>query len=82
MMNGDELESKLKAIFSSVLEVPAASINDEFSSETCEKWDSLSHIQLIGAIEQEFGIELEIDEQLRMLSFAFAKEVVRTATSG
>lgn len=42
------------------------------AAETCQKdierWDSLQHIALIRAIEQEFGVALSMDEMIEIRS--------------
>jgi len=37
-------------------------ISVESSSETVEHWDSLGHMRLITALEERFGIELDVME--------------------
>ena len=49
---------KFHAAVSAVLGVPAEDVTDEVSSETVDTWDSLNHINLISALEQEFGVTL------------------------
>ena len=69
-------EQRLKAVFSAVLDVPMEQVVPELSPQTCEKWDSLNQIHLIGAIEEEFEIEIDFGDQMRLLSFAIALEIV------
>ena len=71
-----ENEQRLKAVFRAVLEVPVEKVVPELSPQTCEKWDSLNQIHLISAIEEEFGIEIDFGDQMRLLSFAIALEIV------
>ena len=71
-----ESEQRLKAVFSAVLDVPVEQVVPELSPQTCEKWDSLNQIHLISAIEEEFGIEIDFGDQMRLLSFAIAVEIV------
>ena len=71
-----EREQRLKAVFSAVLDVPLAQVGPALSPQTCEKWDSLNQIHLISAIEEEFGIEIDFGDQMRLLSFAVALEIV------
>tara|TARA_B110000003_G_C16204256_1_gene360635 strand:+ start:176 stop:412 length:237 start_codon:yes stop_codon:yes gene_type:complete len=61
------LENKIKGIFSSVLGVPKDEILMTSSSETIKSWDSLNHINLIFALEEEFNIEFS-DEQIHDLT--------------
>ncbi len=45
--------------------------------EATSTWDSLSHMELIAAIEDEFSIELTSDEIISMTSVATITEVLR-----
>jgi acyl carrier protein len=44
-------------------------INDESSHENIEQWDSLKHMQLIMALEDEFEIEFADRDIPEMISF-------------
>jgi acyl carrier protein len=37
-------------------------VTPETSPETVEMWDSLQHLNLVVALEQEFGVQLEPEE--------------------
>lgn len=41
-----------------------------------EQWDSVGHMTLIAAIEDEFVIEMDTDDIIDMSSFEKAKEIV------
>ena len=57
-MNREEIFSKLNEIFIDVLDLEdEIKLTDEASANDIEEWDSLSHIQLIVAIEKTFGIK-------------------------
>lgn len=54
-------DERLRATVSAILNVPVESVNDQSSSDTIDTWDSLNHINLVTALEQEFGITLPAD---------------------
>lgn len=41
-----------------------------------EEWDSVGHMTLIAAIEDEFGIEMDTDDIIDMSSFEKAIEII------
>jgi acyl carrier protein len=42
--------------------VPAADIGDDTSPDSVEAWSSLAHLDLILAIEEEFGVTIPDEE--------------------
>ena len=56
-MERKEIFSKLNEIFIDVLDLDECNLTDETNANDIEEWDSLSHIQLIVAIEKRFGIK-------------------------
>jgi acyl carrier protein len=61
-----------------ILRVPKAELRDDLDMESTGTWDSLSHMQLIAAIEDEYGIELTADEIVSMRSVGQIKDVLRS----
>lgn len=59
---------RLNRVVSDTLGVHIDSITDESAPDNIEKWDSLSHINLVMAIESEFNIRLTPEDTLDMLS--------------
>ena len=53
----DKVYAKLTAVFEDVFDDYDVKINDNTVAGDIEGWDSLTHITLISAIEEEFGIE-------------------------
>ncbi len=56
-MERKEIFDKLNEIFCDVLDLDEVELKDETTAEDIEEWDSLSHIQLIVAIEKAFGVK-------------------------
>lgn len=46
-------------IVSRILNVPAGQVNLDSSPRTLPHWDSMRHIELILALEQEFGVQFQ-----------------------
>ncbi len=55
-MERTDIFEKLNEIFTDVLDLDKCELTDRTSADDIEEWDSLSHIQLIVAIEKEFKI--------------------------
>ena len=58
----EQILDKLQPIFQDVFDDPKLAIARESSAQTVEGWDSLAHINLVSAIEQEFGIRFALGE--------------------
>jgi acyl carrier protein len=56
------LRSRLTEIFRSVFDEPALEIYDEMTARDVEEWDSLTHINLIVAVEKAFSIRFTTAE--------------------
>lgn len=68
------MKEKLLNIFKETLEV--SDIDETVSQSNCEAWDSIKHLNLIIAIEGEFGISLEPEEMEKMTDFGAALKIV------
>lgn len=58
---------RVKKVMAAVLSVDVEAIGDDSSVDDIKAWDSLRHINLIIALEQEFGITLP-DEEVALLT--------------
>ena len=56
-MERTEIFERLNEIFIDVLDLDECKLTDGTSANNIEEWDSLSHIQLIVAIEKAFKIK-------------------------
>lgn len=63
-MEKSEILTKVTEIFREVLDNEDITLADTTTANDIEEWDSLSHIQLIVAIEKEFKIKFTSAEIL------------------
>ena len=62
-------QDKLKNIVATVLNVEISRIDANASSDTIESWDSLRHMNLVLALEDEFGVSLPDGEAANATSY-------------
>jgi acyl carrier protein len=60
-LTGSTLQ-QVRSIASDIFGVPADKITAESSPETIENWDSMQHLNLVLAIEEKFGVQLEPED--------------------
>ena len=63
-----DVTDRVRAIVASVLRVPVDSIDASSSPDTLGSWDSLNHMQLILALEEEFRLQFAVEDMDAMLS--------------
>ncbi|MCL2260133.1 MAG: acyl carrier protein [Fibromonadales bacterium] len=63
-MTATEILTQLQKIFCDVLDIADIVLEQTTTSADIEEWDSLSHIQLVVAIEKYFDIKFTSEEIL------------------
>jgi len=74
------VNEKIEVLLAEVLQIPAAAITDDLAMTDLDIWDSLKHMELIMALEQSFGLQLNFDEIVRMRSVGEIKRVLKART--
>ena len=64
-----EIEQAIKSILARELSLDEASIGEETTAENIPLWDSVKHVDIVFAIQDEFGVDLEHFEVEEMLSY-------------
>lgn len=64
------MESRIKKIMSEIFGIDRNSISEETSIGNIETWDSLRHMNLVTALEEEFDIILDDDDFEIIISYS------------
>ena len=76
-MNTDAQVMKLRQVFADILGCDVDDVVSTLSPDTCEQWDSLAHVKIIIAIEEEFEIVITPEEQFDFDNYGqFQKRIV------
>lgn len=67
---------RLRSVFRVSLELADDYDVDGLTYRGIESWDSLAHMSLVAAIEDEFGVMIDTDDVIDMSSFDKAKEIL------
>jgi acyl carrier protein len=70
------VEERVKAIMADIFMVDEAAIGSSASMDTIAQWDSLAQINLIAALEEEFGVAFEVEEFETMTSLSDVLETL------
>ena len=65
-MSREEIYEQLNEVFRDVFDDDTIEVNDQTTSRDIEDWDSLEHINLIAAIETQFGIKFTMGQVVTM----------------
>lgn len=57
-----EIYERLEKVFRDVFDDDSITLTAETTSADIEDWDSIEHINLVGAVEDEFGLRFKMKE--------------------
>jgi len=63
-----DVQEKVIQVLVNIFQVSADKISTKTTPDNVEKWDSMNHINMILALEQEFGIRYDEEQVVSMLS--------------
>ncbi len=67
---------KIQNIFCEVIGIPAHEVNDTLAYNSCVQWDSLKHLQMVAMFEENFDIEIDMDDIIGMENYGKIKEIL------
>ena len=65
-MEPQQIHDRLTTIFRRVFNEPGLELKDSLSASDVDGWDSLNHITLISAIEEDFKIKFKLRDLMNM----------------
>lgn len=63
------VQDRVNNVMSAVFEITIEQINENSSPDTIESWDSLKHMNLVIALEEEFDCQFSDIEIVDLLSY-------------
>ena len=73
----DDLGQRLREVMSAVFGIDPTVIAGDASSATIAEWDSVRHLQLMLALEEEFNVQFEADELVSLRSVQLIDQRLR-----
>ena len=76
-MNTPSSEDQVIAVFARTLGIDANQVTDELRYNAIPQWDSIAHMSVVAALEDAFGIMIDMDDVIDMSSVGKAREILR-----
>ena len=76
-MSEQEIYDRLNEVFRDVFDDDEITVNEDTTADDIEDWDSLEHINLISAVEDEFGIRYKMGEVSSMKNVGEMVEIIK-----
>lgn len=67
---------RLREAFRTALDLEPDAAVDDLHYQDNEKWDSLAHMSLVAALEDEFSVMIDTDDVINMSSFQEAVRIL------
>lgn len=77
-MSREEIFEKLNLVFQDVFDDDEITVNEETTADDIEDWDSLEHINLVAAVETEFGMKFTMGEVVTMKNVGEMVDIILT----
>lgn len=61
-MNEKQIYNRLNEVFRDVFDDDDITVNADTTADDIDDWDSIEHINLVGAVEDEFGLRFKMGE--------------------
>ena len=71
------MRERIKRVMARIFGVPIAAVPDDADVNGFAQWDSLRHLELMVALEMEFGVRISSEAMVELLSLEAIEEYVR-----
>ena len=78
-MSRDEIFETLTEVFRDVFDDESIEITEETTSDDIDDWDSLEHINLIAAVEMEFGMKFNMGQIVTMKNVGEMVDIIEAS---
>ncbi len=68
---------KYNQIFTDVFGVETSALNDDFSKDTVDLWDSVHQLNIVSLVEEAFDVMLDPEDIMGLTSYAVGKEILK-----
>ena len=76
-----DIKKRIKFIMSEIFDINEDMIKDDSSTNNLVEWDSMNHMNLIVALEEEFKCEFDEEDIETMVDFKILKTIIENKLS-
>ncbi len=76
-MKDEQIYERINGVFRDIFDDDSITVNANTTADDIEDWDSLEHINLIVAIEEEFGMKFNMNEVTTMKNVGEMVEIIK-----
>ena len=70
------VNERIKDTMAAVFNMPVKKISNASSRDNINNWDSIKHLQLIMALEEEFNVTIDEEHAVEMLNYSLIKNII------
>jgi acyl carrier protein len=67
---------KYNNVFITIFKTTESELNENFEAKAVDNWDSITHLSLVTALEDEFDIMIDTEDLLALRSYEIGKQIL------
>ena len=71
------MNQRLQTLIADVLDLQSSEIGPDLRRADTAEWDSLNHLRLVTALEEEFGVRLTLDQIVQIQSVGQLDQILQ-----
>ena len=75
-MTREQVYETLNEVFRDVFDDESITVTEATTADDIEEWDSLEHINLLAAVEQEFGMKFNMGQVVSMKNVGEMADII------
>lgn len=75
------MDDEIKELFAEIFNINEDKVTAELSQDMLDNWDSMNHLKLVTAVEEEFDINLTMEQIDEITNFEILVTVIKSLKS-
>lgn len=75
-MQRNEVFERLNKVFREIFDDETITLNDNTTADDIDGWDSLTHINVIFAVQEEFGVKFSVKDIIAMRNVGHLVDII------